>query len=85
MADFGFSIQIEKTLTSNLSEKFDNVLKGSIPWMAPEVINQTKKGRKSDIWSFGCTLLEMSSGLNPWHECNFENPYTAILKIGIQN
>ena len=53
--------------------------------MAPEVINQTKKGRKSDVWSFGCTLLEMCSGKNPWYEYNFDNPYTAILKIGIQN
>ena len=51
--------------------------------MAPEIINQTKYGRKSDIWSFGCTLIEMTSGKNPWSEYNFDNPYAAIFKIGI--
>ena len=53
--------------------------------MAPEIINQTKCGRKSDIWSFGCTLLEMATGNNPWSEYNFDNPYAAILKIGVSN
>ena len=39
--------------------------------------------RKIDIWSFGCTLLEISTGKNPWSEYNFDNPFAAILKIGI--
>ena len=53
--------------------------------MAPEIINQTKVGRKSDIWSFGCVLIEMASGKGPWSEYNFDNPFAAILKIGIKN
>ena len=53
--------------------------------MAPEVINQSKYGRKGDIWSFGCTVLEMSSGKFPWVECNFDNPVAAIFKIGLSN
>lgn len=60
-----------------------NTIFGSIPWMAPEVIRQTKYGRKSDIWSFGCTVLEMATGQAPWLDQNFDNPIAAIMKIGI--
>ena len=53
--------------------------------MAPEVIKQSKYGRKADIWSFGCTVIEMVNGKVPWSEYNFDNPVEAILKIGISN
>jgi mitogen-activated protein kinase kinase kinase len=38
LTDFGCSKKIEKTLSSCLSEKFNDAIKGSIPWMAPEII-----------------------------------------------
>jgi serine/threonine protein kinase len=53
--------------------------------MAPEVIKQSKYGRKADIWSFGCCLIEMKTGRNPWSEYNFDNAVEAILKIGVSN
>ncbi|KAM9630931.1 LOW QUALITY PROTEIN: mitogen-activated protein kinase kinase kinase 19, partial [Morphnus guianensis] len=31
-------------------------------WMAPEVINESGYGRKSDTWSVDCTLFEMATG-----------------------
>lgn len=34
-------------------------------WMAPESYMQ-RFGRKSDIWSLGCLVIEMLSGKNPW-------------------
>ncbi|OQR86430.1 mitogen-activated protein kinase kinase kinase [Achlya hypogyna] len=57
-------------------------LKGTPHWMAPEVIKeqQTSEGWiKADIWSLGCTVLEMLTGNTPWHE--YSNPLTAMYKI----
>ncbi|KAF0695849.1 Aste57867_13369 [Aphanomyces stellatus] len=57
-------------------------LKGTPHWMAPEVIKeeQTSEGwMKADIWSLGCTVLEMLTGRTPWQE--FSNPLTAMYKI----
>lgn len=87
LADFGSAQQLERTITMSLRPGNKNSLSiyGSIPWMAPEVIRQTKYGRKADIWSFGCTVLEMAQGKAPWSEQNFDNPIAAIMKIGLSN
>jgi serine/threonine protein kinase len=59
LADFGNSKRLYCT-------KNDNQIKGTAHWMAPEVIKQLKYGRFSDIWSLGCTIIEMATGSPPW-------------------
>jgi len=55
---------------------------GSIPWMAPEVINTEKgHGRKADIWSFGCTVIEMATAEKPWGNRAFDNMIFALKHI----
>ena len=41
-------------------------LTGSILWMAPECLNAKPVGRRSDIWSLGCTLIELATANHPW-------------------
>lgn len=61
LADFGCSKTFEASF-SNLKGQ----IKGSLPWMAPELIVNKGYGRKADVWSLGCCLVEMAIGGNPW-------------------
>merc|ERR1712166_475839 len=57
-------------------------VKGTPLWMAPEVIKeqQTDKGwRRADVWSVGCTIIEMATGRPPWSQ--YSNPVTAMYHI----
>ncbi|CAJ1395309.1 unnamed protein product [Effrenium voratum] len=73
LADFGCSKRTENSLS--------HTLKGSIPWMAPEVVKNVGYGRMADMWSFGCVVLEMGTAQSPWGK--FDNPMAAMYKIGM--
>jgi serine/threonine protein kinase len=77
LADFGASKHIENlpVLTSNESDLCSSV-KGSLYWMAPELINQERHGRRVDIWSLGCTVIEMATSKHPWPTCR---TYTELI------
>jgi len=51
--------------------------------MAPEVVKETGYGRRSDIWSFGCTILEMATGKLPWSHYQFDVPVALFMKIAL--
>lgn len=87
LSDFGCSgqyidTQLSNSLMKNVnnSEEFLDSLKGTLPWMAPEVICQNKYGKMADIWSLGCTLIEMATSHPPWGK--LDNCYQAMTKIG---
>merc|ERR1711879_1100658 len=73
LSDFGCSKRELDTLS--------RTMKGSIPWMAPEVIKNMGYGRMADIWSFGCVVIEMATGGRPWGK--LDNPMAAMYKIGM--
>jgi mitogen-activated protein kinase kinase kinase len=63
LADFGACREIEalqSTVTGGMKS-----IQGSVYWMAPEVMKH-KAGRRSDVWSLGCTLIEMLTAEPPW-------------------
>eukprot|EP00794_Sanderia_malayensis_P006036 gene6036-6737_t len=80
LADFGLSKRLQRCSTiSGLS-----VTLGSPYWMAPEVVKASPQkgegyGRKADIWSIGCTVIEMLTGKPPWSDLE---PMTAVYNIG---
>lgn len=73
VADFGMAKQIHEQVSYTKS------FKGSAFWMAPEVIKQQGHGVAADIWSVGCTVLEMATGKPPWSQCTSQ--VQAIFKI----
>lgn len=81
ISDFGISKKMEASnvLGGAANNKNRPSLQGSVFWMAPEVVKQTKYTRKSDVWSLGCLVVEMMTGNHPYPDCS---QLQAIFKIG---
>jgi serine/threonine protein kinase len=62
LADFGVS-----TSTLATGDKEAQVV-GTPYWMAPEVIQLSGATTASDIWSLGCTVIELLEGKPPYHK-----------------
>lgn len=83
LADFGASKRIEK-LGEDASGGGASGLRGTPRWMAPELIRGELTGDLegwvlTDVWSVGCTLVEMATGKVPWPA--FPNPMAAMFHI----
>lgn len=79
LADFGCSKLLDE-LDANERDSTLRQIRGSVPWLAPEVLRQSSYHFPSDIWSLGATVLEMASGKRPWPELKEQLP--AIFQIG---
>jgi serine/threonine protein kinase len=64
LADFGVATKLTDTERSNS-------FAGTPYWMAPEVIEMSGHITSAcDIWSVGCTVLELLKGTPPYFEAN---------------
>jgi len=73
LSDFGTSKEIL------IGDGEGRSFKGSPYWMAPEVIKSNGHGWFADIWSLGCTVIEMLTGSPPYKDC--ENEFKAMTSI----
>lgn len=64
LADFGVATKL------NESDKGNSVA-GTPYWMAPEVIEPSGQVTSAcDIWSLGCTIIELMTGKPPYYDLN---------------
>lgn len=68
ISDFGLSKKNDYDEAYDQNSRMS--LRGSIYWMAPEVVKNEAYSAKVDIWSLGCTVIEMLTGQRPWISLN---------------
>ncbi|KAJ3184232.1 hypothetical protein HDU87_005079 [Geranomyces variabilis] len=73
LSDFGVS----KVL--NAVGEDEGGIAGTPYWMAPEIIELKGASTAADIWSLGCTVIEMITGKPPY--LDLKNPMTALFRI----
>lgn len=78
LADFGASTRLQ-TIHSHITGM--KTVTGTPYWMSPEIINGEGYGRRADVWSIGCTVVEMLTTKPPW--ADYE-AMAAIFKIATQ-
>lgn len=76
LSDFGCAGQLPSA---------DVELRGSVLWTAPEVIKHGAYSTLSDVWSLGCLVIEVLTGLGPWGGRHWDNEFSAIYEIGVND
>ena len=84
IADFGAAARLATHTTG--SGEFQN-MEGTVAFMAPEVVKGgsdevTGYGRKCDVWSIGCVIIQMSTAKPPWAGTyDLKNKFQLIFKV----
>lgn len=72
ITDFGVSTAVDvPTMTGN-------TVVGTPWYIAPEMIEGRPYGKSVDIWSLGCTVLELATGRRPYHSLR---PHVAMYRM----
>ncbi|XP_004487421.1 mitogen-activated protein kinase kinase kinase 18-like [Cicer arietinum] len=73
IGDFGCAKMVDETVP----------IAGTPMFMSPEVARGEEQGYPCDVWSLGCTIVEMATGFSPW--TNVEDPVTVLYRIAYSN
>jgi mitogen-activated protein kinase kinase kinase 1 len=88
IADFGAAARLASHMTGQ--GEFQD-MEGTVAFMAPEVVrggtteegSATGYGRKCDVWSIGCVIIQMATAKPPWAGTyDVKNKFQLIFKIG---
>jgi serine/threonine protein kinase len=75
LADFG-AAQTFDGIGSNGSQR--HALCGTPAFVAPEIILETGHDDRADIWSLGCTVVQMLTAQTPWSPLEFGSLYELL-------
>jgi serine/threonine protein kinase/tetratricopeptide (TPR) repeat protein len=83
--DFGLArrgdpAEFDRQTLETVSTKAATGLAGTFPYMAPEQFEGGGTSPRTDIWSLGIVLYEMTTGLRPFHGENLYRLCTSILR-----
>jgi len=73
LADFGAAVEV--------GASSELLPRGSPMWMAPEVVRRERQGPESDVWSLGCTVIEIVNGKPAWEDHGVD----TLSRIGYSN
>ncbi|ODN84320.1 hypothetical protein L202_00294 [Cryptococcus amylolentus CBS 6039] len=87
LSDFGVSLNMkalenmkqEAKTAGKAGARHASEVAGTPNWMAPEVISLAGASFSSDIWSLGCTVIELLTGKPPYSDVH--NSMTVLFRI----
>eukprot|EP01129_Flabellula_baltica_P013696 TRINITY_DN6414_c0_g1_i1.p1 TRINITY_DN6414_c0_g1~~TRINITY_DN6414_c0_g1_i1.p1 ORF type:complete len:967 (+),score=156.12 TRINITY_DN6414_c0_g1_i1:3-2903(+) len=79
LADFGCA-----KILNDLKSQVHSLL-GTPFWMAPEVLLEQGHDFSADIWSFGCTIVEMATADLPYRSKQYSHVHAFILDVCTKN
>ncbi|EIN05999.1 hypothetical protein PUNSTDRAFT_136796 [Punctularia strigosozonata HHB-11173 SS5] len=74
LSDFGVSLNMRA-----VKHEYRKDVQGTPNWIAPEVIELKGASSASDIWSLGCTVVELFTGKPPYAE--LDNSMSVMFRI----
>ncbi|KAG8889264.1 hypothetical protein FRB98_005077 [Tulasnella sp. 332] len=79
LSDFGVSLALNAMENAKEKESVKDNVTGTPNWMAPEVIELKGASTASDIWSLGCTVVELLTGRPPYSDIG--NSLSVMFRI----
>ncbi|CAG0922611.1 unnamed protein product [Notodromas monacha] len=80
IADFGTAALL-RGARGTVAGELRGQVTGTVAFMAPEVLRGDDYGRKCDVWSVGCCVLEMATAKLPWDELRIANNLALMFKV----
>ena len=68
------------SLISSIHNESTTIGMNTFYWMAPEQVDSDTSSTQTDIWSVGCTVVEMFTTHPPWHPMNVGQMIKALLR-----
>ena len=80
LLDFGLATRLRKPSASDDTQSFPEPVGGTIPYMAPEVLDGQEADARSDVFAFGAILYEMLTGQRAFGGINSAEMIRSVLE-----